>query len=42
MRRGKFRLLVATENQILKAIDKFFNEDTESIESIIEVIEDYR
>lgn len=29
------RILVATENQILKAIDKFFNEDTESIESII-------
>jgi len=29
------RVLVATENQILKAIDKFFNEETESIESII-------
>ncbi len=29
------RLLVATENQVLKLIDKFFNEETESIESII-------
>lgn len=29
------RILIATENQILKAIDKFFNEETESIESII-------
>jgi type IV pilus assembly protein PilB len=29
------RMLVATENQILKAIDKFFNEDAESIEKII-------
>ncbi len=29
------RILVATENQILKTIDKFFNEETESIESII-------
>ncbi len=34
------RLLVATENQILKAIDKFFNEDTESIESIIRELQD--
>lgn len=30
------RLLVATENQVLKLIDKFFNEETESIEKIIE------
>ncbi len=30
------RLLVATEAQILKAIDKFFNQDVESIEKIIE------
>ncbi len=30
------RLVVSTENQILKAIDKFFNEETESIEKIIE------
>ena len=29
------RLLVATESQILKAIDKYFNEDVESIEKII-------
>ena len=34
------RLLVATENQILKAIDKFFNEETESIESIIRELQD--
>ncbi len=31
----EIRLLVATESQILKAIDKFFNEDVESIEKII-------
>ncbi|MEM7452967.1 MAG: ATPase, T2SS/T4P/T4SS family [Planctomycetota bacterium] len=30
------RLLVATESQILRAIDKFFNAETESIEKIIE------
>jgi type IV pilus assembly protein PilB len=35
----EIRLLVATENQILKAIDKFFNEDTESIESIIKELQ---
>ena len=34
------RLLVATENQILKAIDKFFNDETESIESIIRELQD--
>ncbi len=34
------RLLVATENQVRKAIDKFFNEDTESIESIIKELQD--
>jgi type IV pilus assembly protein PilB len=34
------RLLVATENQILKAIDKFFNEETESIESIIKELQE--
>jgi type IV pilus assembly protein PilB len=33
------RLLVATESQILKAIDKFFNEDSESIEKIISDLE---
>ncbi len=30
------RLLVASEGQILKAIDKFFNQDVESIEKIID------
>jgi len=30
------RLLVATENQVLKLIDKFFDENVESIERIIE------
>ncbi len=34
------RMLVATENQILKAIDKFFNEETESIESIIKELQE--
>jgi type IV pilus assembly protein PilB len=33
------RLLVATESQILKAIDKYFNEDSESIEKIISDLE---
>ncbi len=32
----EIRLLVATEAQILRAIDKYFNADTESIEKIIE------
>ncbi len=37
----EIRLLVATESQILRAIDKFFNEDVESIEKIIkELAED--
>jgi type IV pilus assembly protein PilB len=36
----EIRILVATENQILKTIDKFFNEDTESIESIIKELTD--
>ena len=31
----EIRLLVAAENQILRCIDKYFNEDTESIEKII-------
>ena len=31
----EIRLLVATESQILRSIDKFFNEDVESIEKII-------
>jgi type IV pilus assembly protein PilB len=30
------RLVIATENQILKAIDKFFNAESESIEKIID------
>ncbi len=34
--RYDIRLMVATESQILKAIDKFFNQDVESIEKIIE------
>jgi type IV pilus assembly protein PilB len=33
------RLLVATESQILKAIDKYFNEESESIEKIISDLE---
>ena len=33
------RLLVATESQILRAIDKHFNEDVESIEKIIAELE---
>ena len=33
------RLLVATESQILKSIDKFFNEESESIEKIISDLE---
>lgn len=33
------RLLVATESQILRAIDKYFNEDVESIEKIIAELE---
>ncbi len=36
----EIRVLVATENQILKAIDKFFNEDTESIENIIKELQE--
>ena len=32
----EIRLLVCAEGQILKAIDKFFNQDTESIEKIID------
>ena len=36
----EIRILVATENQILKAIDKHFNEETESIESIIRELKD--
>jgi type IV pilus assembly protein PilB len=33
------RLLVATESQILKAIDKYFNQESESIEKIISDLE---
>lgn len=33
------RLLVATESQILKSIDKYFNEESESIEKIINDLE---
>ncbi len=33
------RLLVATESQILRAIDQYFNEDVESIEKIISELE---
>jgi type IV pilus assembly protein PilB len=33
------RLLVATESQILKAIDKYFNQESESIEKIINDLE---
>ena len=36
----EIRMLVATENQILKAIDKFFNEETESIENIIKELQE--
>ena len=35
----EIRLLVATESQILKSIDKHFNEDVESIEKIISELE---
>ena len=35
----EIRVLVATESQILRAIDKFFNEDVESIEKIIAELE---
>lgn len=35
----EIRLLVATEGQILKSIDKFFNEESESIEKIINDLE---
>ncbi len=35
----EIRLLVATESQILKAIDKFFNQEAESIEKIISDLE---
>ena len=34
------RLLVATETQVLKAIDKYFNAESESIERIISDLED--
>jgi len=33
------RLVVSTEGQVLKAIDKYFNEDAESIEKIIQDLE---
>ena len=36
----EIRLLVATEAQILKAIDKYFNSDIESIESIIVALQE--
>ena len=36
----EIRLLVATESQILKAIDKFFNAEAESIESLIRGLEE--
>lgn len=35
----EIRLLVATESQILKAIDKYFNQEAESIEKIIADLE---
>jgi type IV pilus assembly protein PilB len=35
----EIRLLVATESQILKAIDKYFNQEAESIEKIISDLE---
>lgn len=35
----EIRLLIASESQINKAIEKYFSEDTESIESIIEALE---
>jgi type IV pilus assembly protein PilB len=35
----EIRMLVATENQILKAIDKYYNSENESIESIIEELQ---
>ncbi len=36
----EIRLLVASEAQILRCIDKFFNEETESIEKIIQELQD--
>ena len=36
---NEIRMLVATENQILKAIDKYYNSENESIESIIKDLE---
>ena len=36
---SEIRMLVATENQILKAIDKYYNSENESIESIIQDLE---
>ncbi len=36
----EIRLVVATEAQILKAIDKYFNDDTDSIEKIIDDLQD--
>ena len=35
----EIRILVATETQVLRSIDKFFNEDVESIEKIIEELQ---
>lgn len=35
----EIRMLVATENQILKSIDKYYNSENESIESIIEELQ---
>ena len=35
----EIRILVATESQVLRSIDKFFNEDVESIEKIIEELQ---
>lgn len=35
----EIRLLVATESQILKTIDKYFNDESESIEKIIQDLE---
>ena len=36
----EIRILVATETQILKAIDKYFNSDIDSIESIITALQE--
>jgi len=36
----EIRLVVATESQVLKAIDKYFNDESESIERIISDLED--